>query len=117
MKELKRDLQSVAKTLKALKQKTEGIVKKLDKLDKAQASGPKRRASVKTARKKATRRLKKVTAIDTVLSIIKKRKKGIDTSTLKMKTGFNDKKIWNIINSLKKQGKLKSEKKGVYMMV
>jgi len=38
MKELKRDLQSVLKSLRALTQKTEKMIRQLEKLDKAQAA-------------------------------------------------------------------------------
>ena len=55
------------------------------------------------------------TAMDAVFGIISKTKKGVDTTTIKEKTGFNDKKIWNAINRLKTQGKIKSARKGIYV--
>jgi len=135
MKQIKRDLQSVVKNLKSLMQKTEKIAKKLDKLKtakpkpKAKAKPkPKARAKAKAAvrvrpakkrvvRKAPTKKKAKVTAIDTVIKIIKRTKKGVNTASLKKKTGFSDKKIWNIINRLKKQGEIKSARKGVYVKV
>jgi hypothetical protein len=52
MKELKRDLQSVAKSLKALTQKTEKIAKQLDKLAKVKvAKRPKRKPKAQTQEK------------------------------------------------------------------
>jgi len=116
-------------------QKTEKIAKKLDKLKtakpkpKAKAKPkPKARAKAKAAvrvrpakkrvvRKAPTKKKAKVTAIDTVIKIIKRTKKGVNTASLKKKTGFSDKKIWNIINRLKKQGEIKSARKGVYVKV
>jgi len=56
-----------------------------------------------------------VTAADTVLGIIKRSKKGVDTAALMEKTGYNQKKIANIVFKLKKQGKIKSDSKGVYV--
>lgn len=119
MKALKRDLQSVVKNLKALTLKTERLAKRLDKLAKAPAvkkSVPKAKATVKkrVTRKPAAKKPTRVSATDTVLAIIKTTKKGIDTTTLKKKSKFSDKKIWNIINRLKKQGKIKSKSRGVY---
>jgi len=135
MKQIKRDLQSVVKNLKSLMQKTEKIAKKLDKLKTAKPkpkpkpkAKPKARAKAKAAvrvrpakkrvvRKAPTKKKAKVTAIDTVIKIIKRTKKGVNTASLKKKTGFSDKKIWNIINRLKKQGEIKSARKGVYVKV
>ena len=42
-------------------------------------------------------------------------KNGVDMATLKKKTGFNNKKIQNAIFGLKKQGKIKSGGKGIYV--
>jgi hypothetical protein len=112
MKELQRDLQSVLKSLRALTQKTEKMIKRLEKLDKAQAAKkPKAKATKKAPAKKPA----KLSASGTVLAIIKRSRKGIDTATLEKKTGFEGRKIWDIIYSLKKQGKIKSERKGLYV--
>lgn len=58
---------------------------------------------------------KPVTAVDTVFKIINRTKKGVETSALMKKTGFNQKKIHNVVYKLKKQGKVKSVGKGVYL--
>jgi len=55
-----------------------------------------------------------MTASDTILSIIKKRKTPIDTATLKKRTGFKDNNIRMIVYRLKKRGEIKSVRKGVY---
>ena len=64
----------------------------------------------KPAAKKTTK-----TAIDTVLAIIRRSEKGVDTATLKKKTGFKDQKVYNTVSKLKKQGKIKSVGRGVYV--
>ena len=116
MKELKRDLKSVMKGLKALLQETEKIAKKVDKIGKAKvAKKPKPKPRVKPAKKRVAKKATKVTAIDAVLSVVKKSKKGVDTAILKKKTGFVERKIWDVVNRLKKQGKIKSKGKGVYV--
>ena len=82
MKALKRDLESVVKSLKLLTEKTEKIAKQLDKVKNVpRAKKPTTRAGKKTAAKKNTSR----TATDTVLGIIKRHKKGIGTAALKRK--------------------------------
>ncbi|MDY6971749.1 MAG: hypothetical protein SV775_05410 [Thermodesulfobacteriota bacterium] len=116
MKALKRDLQSVAKSLKLLTQKTERMASKLAKLEKTQADkSPRVRASTRTAKKTSPAKAKKVTATGSVLGIIQSSKNGVDTETLKRKTGFSDKKIWNIINRQKRQGAIKSVRRGFYV--
>ena len=63
----------------------------------------------------ATKRATKVTATDKVLKIINRSKKGVDTATLKEKTGFDDRKVRNIIFKTLKEGKIKREGRGVYI--
>lgn len=123
MKELKREFKSVLKSLKALSEKTEKMIKTLDELEKSQmASKTKRKAKPKaTAVKKApVRKLAapektKLTAADTVLGIVKRSRKGVDAAALKKKTGLEGRKIWDITYRLKKQGKIKKDRKGLYV--
>jgi hypothetical protein len=120
MKQLKRDLKAVSKSLNQLRRKTEQMAKRLDKLEKtrpAKKSKTKRVVKAKASKKRVAKKAAKATAIGTIWDIITKSKKGVDTATLKKKTGFETKRIWNVINSLKAQGKVKSAKKGVYVRV
>jgi hypothetical protein len=135
MKALKKELQSVAKVLKSLTQKTEKISKKIDKLAKAQVPKKAKARAKPKARKKARARAKarpvkrkvarkaparkkiKVTGSDAVLKIIKKTKKGVGTAVLKQRTGFKEKKIRDTIYRLKKQRKIKSVQKGFYVAI
>jgi predicted Rossmann fold nucleotide-binding protein DprA/Smf involved in DNA uptake len=112
MKELKNDLQSVLKSLRALTQRTEKMIRQLQKLDKAQAAKkPKARAAKRAIARKPTR----VSATDTVLATIKRSRKGVDKATLIKKTGFKDSNIRTILYRLRKQGKVKSDPKGMYV--
>ncbi len=120
MKALKKDLQSVVKDLKALALKAEKLTKKLDKLGPAEAAKPKRgrgRPPATPVKKPAVKAVRGSSAMDMVFGIISKTKKGVDTTKIKEKTGFNDKKIWNAINRLKNQGKIKSARKGIYVKI
>ena len=112
MKQLQKDLNAVLKKLKALTRKTEGMVKKIEKAKAPKKAKAKARVKIKAAKKKVG---KKATAIDTVFAIIKKSRKGVNAATLKKKTGFEDKKIWNNVNTLKRKGKIKSAGRGVYV--
>jgi len=131
-KKLKMDLKAVNKELKALAKKTESLLKAVDKLEKSKASKKpkakpakakavkkapaKKTAAKKTAVKKASpKKAKPATAVDTVFTIIKRFKKGVGTAVLMKKTGYNQKKISNLVFKLRKQGKIKSVGKGVYV--
>lgn len=125
MKTLKKDLQGVVKDLRALTLKMEKIRKELDNLAKTRGSaGPRTRRTAKA--RAATRRVarkptgagsKERTAMAVVFDLIGKRKKGATTTVIKNKTGFDDKKIWNVINRLKTQGKIKSAQRGLYVKI
>jgi hypothetical protein len=58
--------------------------------------------------------VKPATDTDKVLTIIGRSKKGVSTAAIMAKTGFNQKKIANIIYRLRKQKKIRSVDKGVY---
>ena len=128
MKKLRKDLQAVTKELKALTRKTEQVANKADKLEKAQAARKrkpkakakttKRAKTTKKARAKKKGAVKKtvaLTATDQAVKIIKRSKKGVDVPTLKKETGFEDKKIRNILNRASKQGKIKRAGRGIYL--
>ena len=123
MKQLKREFKSVLKSLKALSQKTEKMIKTLDKLEKSQMgkktrvkAKPKAKAMKKApVRKLAASKKTKLTAADTILSVIKTSRKGVDTAALTKKTGLEGRKIWDITYRLKEQGKIKKDRKGLYL--
>lgn len=124
MKALKKDLQSVVKSLKLLTKQTEQIAKALGKIETPRPakkkpvvkSGKKtvtKKASKETSAKKATSK----TATDSVLSIIKGSKKGLNTAALEKKTTFDAIKVRNIIFRLKRQGKIQSKSRGIYVAI
>ena len=112
MKQLEKDLKAVAEDLKRLIQKTEKMIKQLEKPGKAQAA---KKPKAKKVEKPVAGKVEKVTAADTVLAIIKKSRKGIDITALNKKTGFEGRKVRDIVFRLRKQGKIKSEGKGLYV--
>jgi len=112
MKQLEKDLRAVAKDLKGLTQKAEKMIKGLEKLEKVQAAKkPKAKATKKAVAKKPA----KLSASETVLAIIKRSRKGVDKATLINKTGFKDSNIRTILYRLRKQGKIKSAGRGLYV--
>ncbi len=122
MGKLKTDLQAVTKGLKALTKKTERLMKAVDKLEKAQAAKkPKAKSKAAVAKRKAARKppakkkATKLTATDQLLNLIKRSKKGADVPTLIKKTGFDVRKVRNIVFRTFKQGRIKRTGKGIYV--
>ena len=61
------------------------------------------------------RRKTSLTAVDIVLDTIKRSNQGIDFAQIQAQTGFEDKKIRNIIFRLNKTGKIKRISRGIYI--
>ena len=119
---LKRDLQAVKRDIKALERKMEKLLKAYGKPQKPKTVKKAKRKTVKvkakrTAIRKAAPRRKaaKTTATEQILKIIKRSRKGVDVPTLKTKTGFEDKKVRNIIFRASKEGKIKKVGRGIYI--
>ncbi len=106
-KKLEAAIKSIEKELKSLMVKLDRITKKA-----AKSKPAKKTVAKKAPAKKAA---KGVTAYDQVIGIIKKNKKGVDNATLIKNTGFDAKKVANIIFKAKKRGAIKAVKKGVYV--
>ena len=107
---LKSPSQHAASALKTLTKQTDKLIKAVDKFEKEKAA--KRKKAKKPARKAPA---KKVTDTDKVLNIIKRSKKGIDVATLTKKTGFDEKKVRNIVTRAFSQKKIKRVARGVYV--
>ena len=121
---------TIAKDLKALQNDFKALEKKMEKLiaavEKSEKPKVAKKSPAKPVKAKTTKRspaqkapVKKkttqLTATDQVLNIIKRSKKGVNTATLMTKTGFDQRKIWSIINRASKAGKIKRAGKGIYL--
>jgi hypothetical protein len=126
MKKLKKDLEALSRDLKVLADKTERWLIIIEKYEQPKAKAvkkkvvkkaPVKRVAVKkaTPKKAVQKKAKPATAADTVLAIIRRSKKGVGMAALMEKTGYNQKKIANLVFKLRKQGKIKSVDKGVYV--
>ena len=126
MKELQSVLNIVSDGLKTLAKGVEAIAEKVDEVAtsqgvvkpkrKKQSIATKKVKAVKKPVQKATKRKKEKSATDAdkVLEIIGRSKTGASTAAIMQETGYNQKKIANIIYRLRKQQKIKSVEKGVY---
>ena len=87
--------------------------KAVAKKTKAKKTAPAKKAAPK--KKAPAKKAAKVTAADAVLKVVNRAKKGVNTAAIMKKTGFDNKKVANIIFKLKKQGKIKNPEKGLYV--
>jgi hypothetical protein len=133
MKELDVFLKNVVEGMKSMAQGIDVLAEKLEIIAKSRVdvrpkrkakAKPVRKAPAKSSKKKAAQKAQKRavskkakprTAVATVLAIINKSKKGVNTATLMEKTGYDQKKIANLVLGGGGQGKIKSVKKGVYL--
>jgi len=121
---LKKDLQAVKRDIKALEKKMEKLLNAYGKPQKPKTAKKAKRKTVKVktkravAVKKATPRkkaAKRTTSTEQILKIIKRSRKGVNVPALKAKTGFEDKKVRNIIFRASKEGKIKKVGRGIYV--
>jgi hypothetical protein len=114
LKALNKDIQSLGKTL-------DRLLKAVERDKKSTAKPTKKIAAKKAPAKKApakkapAKKAAPPTATDEILKIIRRSKKGVDAPTLIKKTGFNQKKVRNILFRTYKQGKIKRLEKGIYI--
>ncbi len=143
MTNLKRDLTAVVKGLDTLSKKVDGLVATLAQTEKKPQVKKSKAAPKRVAKKVAPKRVAKKTATatpkvvkkvvkkaapkiaakkkkapqtdsDKVFQVIKRYKKGADVPKIKARTGFNDKKISNIIHRAFKRGLIKRVGRGLY---
>ncbi len=123
---LKKDLLSLKKEFKAVEKKMEMLLKAVENNGKPAKAAAKKVVKVKTVKAKVTKKAParkaaakkkaiQATATEQILAIIKRFKKGVDVPTLKEKTGFDDKKVRNIVFRASKEGKIKKFGRGTYV--
>ena len=110
-----KDLQAISKELTKLVKQIDNLAAALGKTKKPAAKSVKTKTKSKPATKKAPAKHAKKTETDKVLEIINRSKKGVDTATLMKKTGFDQKKVRNMLNRTFKQGKITRVAKGIYV--
>jgi hypothetical protein len=120
---LKKDLQALNKDIQALGKTIDKLIAAVEKGEKPKAA---KKSTAKSIKAKTTKKVpaKKApvkkksaqpTATDQVLNIIKRSKKGVNAATLMTKTGFDLKKVRNILQRTYKMGKIKRVEKGIYV--
>ena len=121
MKQMKKEVESLVKELKSLTQKTEKIVKALEKLEKDQVKSKpvkkavKKTAVKKTAKKPTTSKVARGSVTDAIMGVIQANSEGVNTDQIMEQTGLNKIQVWGTINRAKKEGKVKTVKRGIYV--
>ena len=114
----KKKVAKKAKVVKKAPAKKAPAKKAVAKKAIAKKAPAKKKASTKKAPAKkavAKKKTAQATATDKILRIVKRSKKGVDVPTLKKKTGFDDKKVRNIVFRASKEGKIKKSGRGIYV--
>jgi uncharacterized Zn finger protein len=75
----------------------------------------KARAKMPVKKSAAERKIAKLTDRVQILDIIKRSKRGVNVATLQQKTGFDEKKIRNVIYRAHKEGKIRRAGWGIYL--
>jgi hypothetical protein len=91
------------------------ISDKLDRLEKLILAPQNSKAKGSYTRSKASTRKNTVSASDTVLEVVKRFKKGVGFADIQARTGYDDKKLRNIIFRLNKLKKITRAGRGIYI--
>jgi len=96
------------------------LMAKMDRLEiliKSSAMTGNRDATsgVKASRTGASTRKTEMTSMDKALEVIKRFRKGVGFADIQARTGFEDKKLRNIIYRLHKMGKIVRKSRGLYI--
>jgi len=105
MGELEKELRKISRTLNDLARKVDQVARRAVGRAKVVA-----RAAKKPSKKAQGRK----SAPEIILALIKAKKKGVDTATLRAKTGFGGQKVRSIVWELSKKGKIKRIDRGLY---
>ncbi|MDH3882677.1 MAG: hypothetical protein OET63_00570 [Desulfobacterales bacterium] len=114
----KKDLTSLKKDITAIGKKVENLLKEFEKDKKGKAPKASKEQAVKAkpaVKVPVKTGATKLTATNQVLKIVNASKKGVDIINIKKKTGFEDKKLRNIIFRANKEGKIKRAGRGLYI--
>ena len=105
MGELEKELRSISRNLIDLARKVERVATKAVGRTKVAA-----RATKKPTKKARGRK----SGPEVIMALIKARKNGVDTATIRAKTGFGGQKVRSIVWELSKKGKIKRVDRGLY---
>ena len=99
------------------KQDIEKLSTQIDRLEKLIRQTTGKGFTVGAAKSAGLVDRSEMTASGTVLKVIKNSRQGADFAKIQEKTGFEDKKLRNIIFRLNKIGRIKRKTRGIYVVI
>jgi len=105
MGELEKELRKISKTLNDLARKVDQVATKTVGSTKAVARAAKKASKKAQARKSGP---------EVIMALIKAKKNGVDTATLRAKKDFSGQRVRSIVWELSKKGKIKRVDRGLY---
>jgi len=105
MGELEKELRKISRNLIELARKVDQVATRAVGRTKAVA-----RATKKPSKKVRSRK----SGPELIMALIKAKKNGVDTATLRAKTGFGGQRVRSIVWELSKKGKIKRVDRGLY---
>ncbi|MGD9006578.1 MAG: hypothetical protein PVG41_01595 [Desulfobacteraceae bacterium] len=87
---------------------------RLDRIERLIVSGGTEKMRKQTGGKTGAKQ-PNITASDVILEVIRRYRDGVGFSEIQMQTGFDEKKLRNIIYRLGKLGKIKRKSRGIYI--
>ena len=105
MGELEKELRKISKTLNDL-------AKRLDRF--ATKAVGRTKAVAKAAKKLPKKAQPRKSGPEFIMALIKAKKSGVDTATLRAKTGFGSQKVRSIVWELSKKSKIERIDRGLY---
>ena len=105
MGELEKELRKISRTLSDLSKKIDQVATRAVGRTKAVA-----RAARKPSKKAQARK----SGPELIMALIRAKKNGVDTATLRAKTGFGGQRVRSIVWELSKKGKIKRVDRGLY---
>jgi hypothetical protein len=100
------------------KKDVEMLVERLERIENLirSTSGMRvKKSGSRISKENTSGRNKTATASDQVFDVIKRFKLGVGFADIQSRTGFDDKKVRNIIFRLNKLGKIKRKSRGIYI--
>lgn len=112
MKKLQNQLKSVSKSLAALSKQVEKLSQQV-----GQAQSPAKAAPARKARagKMTAAASGGKTVLDRVYEVIRRSKKGVTVSELKVKTDLDSRQLSNALYKLSKKGQVYAKSRGLYV--
>lgn len=118
LQQIRNELQTIVSHLQQLTASVANIVAALENANGAKIASPKtKRAPVRkkvVVKNGMVETIKRVPSTKIVYDLLKKSGQGADIAALMRVTGYDQRKVYNIVFRLKKEGKIESVERGIY---